>query len=95
MPSSRLGGTSVGAGEVSAVNGADGKAVIFRELEKPRSIEQVDRRRVDEHRRLLQLSRVFRSPGLPSWLDPSMAMGEECKGDGRIPSNDRAGARKG
>ncbi|OLP86110.1 hypothetical protein AK812_SmicGene32816 [Symbiodinium microadriaticum] len=74
---------------IKDVNGVNGKEVIFRELEKSPLIKQVDRHRVDEHRRrLMQLSRaagesmesyvtrasVYRSHLLG--VDESMAMGE-------------------
>ena len=45
--------------QIADVHGLDGNEVIFRELEKSPLIKQVDRRRVDEHRRrLMQLSRA-------------------------------------
>ena len=75
--------------QISDVNGSNGKEVIFRELEKSPLIRQVDRQKIDEHRRrLMQLSRaagesmesyitragVYRSHLLG--VDPTMAMGE-------------------
>ena len=71
------------------VNGPDGKYVIFRELEKAPLIKQVDRHKVDEHRRrLMQLNRaphesiesyITRASlyrGQLLGLDSSLAMGE-------------------
>ena len=74
---------------INDVNGPNGKQIIFKELEKSPLIKQVDRHRVDEHRRrLMQLNRapgesmesyvtragVYRSHLLG--VDPGMAMGE-------------------
>ncbi|CAE7238450.1 TY4B-J, partial [Symbiodinium sp. CCMP2456] len=71
------------------VNGPDGKEVIFRELEKSPLIKQVDKHKVDEHRRrLMQLNRaphesvesyITRASlyrGQLLGLDSSLAMGE-------------------
>ena len=71
------------------VNGADGRQVIFRELEKSPLIRQLDKHRVDQHRRLLMTLSRAAGESMESYvtrasiyrthllgLDRSMAMGE-------------------